>query len=193
MNAELESSLHASTTDFIESRNALLLSLAELADLRTGRSDAHLLRLQRCCRCLAEEAAGNPAFSEQINRHFLGMVECCAPLHDIGFAALPDHVLQHPRKFDHDERLVMQTHTTLGADILQGIARRHRSALALLQTAADVARHHHEAYDGTGYPDRLSGSAIPLAARIVAVADVYTALRRVVRIGRRWLISSPSS
>jgi HD-GYP domain-containing protein (c-di-GMP phosphodiesterase class II) len=61
--------------------------------------------------------------------------------------------------------------------VLQGLARRHRSSLALLQMAADVARHHHEAFDGSGYPDRLAGGAIPLAARIVALADVYDALR----------------
>jgi response regulator RpfG family c-di-GMP phosphodiesterase len=126
---------------------------------------------------LAENAAGQPAFAGQIDANFIAMLECCAPLHDLGLAALPDHILRKTGKFEHDERLVMQTHTTIGADILQGIARKHRSAVVLLQTAADIARHHHEAYDGNGYPDRLSGNAIPLAARIVAVADVYDALR----------------
>jgi HD-GYP domain-containing protein (c-di-GMP phosphodiesterase class II) len=92
-------------------------------------------------------------------------------------ASLPDHLVRKAGKLDVEERLVMQTHTTAGADLLQGIARRHRSALAILQMAADIARHHHEAHDGSGYPDRLAGAAIPLAARIVALADVYDALR----------------
>ena len=177
VNAELESNLRAGASDLVESRNALLLSLAELAELRTGQTGSHLVRLQRGCRCLAEAAADNPAFAGQIDANFIALLESCAPLHDIGLAALPDHVVQKPGKLDHDERLIMQSHTSIGADMLQEIARRQRSALTLLQTAADIARHHHEAYDGTGYPDRLTGSAIPLAARIVAIADVYDALR----------------
>jgi response regulator RpfG family c-di-GMP phosphodiesterase len=105
------------------------------------------------------------------------MLECCAPLHDIGKVGLPDHILLKPGKLDADERLLMQTHTTTGAEALAKIARRHGVALAFMQTAIDIVRHHHERYDGRGYPDRLAGNEIPLAARIVAVADVYDALR----------------
>jgi response regulator RpfG family c-di-GMP phosphodiesterase len=126
---------------------------------------------------VAEEASRLQAFTGQIDRNFVDLLECCAPMHDIGQVALPDHILRKAGKFDHEERLIMQTHTSLGADILQGIAKRHRFALTLLQMAADVARHHHEAWNGKGYPDRLSGQAIPLAARIVAVGDTYDALR----------------
>ena len=177
VNAELERSLRASAGDLAESRNALLLALAELAERRAGQTEAHLLRVRQNARLLAEEAAGHPAFAGQIDANFIAMLECCSPLHDIGLSALPDHVLRKAGKFDHDERLIMQTHASIGADMLQGIARRHHSALALLQMAADIARHHHENWDGTGYPDRLAGNAIPLCARIVAVADVYDALR----------------
>ena len=70
----------------------------------------------------------------------------------------------------------MQTHTTIGADILQGIAQRHRAALGFLQMATDIARHHHERWDGKGFPDRLAGNDIPLAARILTICDVYDAL-----------------
>jgi response regulator RpfG family c-di-GMP phosphodiesterase len=177
VNADLERSLHATASDMAQARNALLLALAELAEMRAGQSAAHLPRMQRYCRCLAEEASRAPAFSGQIDGNFIDMLECCVPLHDIGQSALPDHILGKAGKFDHEERLIMQTHTTLGADILQGIARRCRFALTLLQTAADVARHHHEAFDGKGYPDRLAGAAIPLSARIVSLADTYDALR----------------
>ncbi len=177
LNAELERSVQASTSNMGETRNALLLSLAELAQLRAGGSPAQLPRLQRHCRLLAESAAGRDAFAGQIDANFIAMLECCAPLHDLGVAALPDHILRKAGKFEHDERLIMQTHTTIGADLLQKIARKHRSAVVLLQMAADIARHHHEAYDGNGYPDRLAGNAIPLSARIVAIADVYDALR----------------
>ena len=105
------------------------------------------------------------------------MMECCAPLHDIGRVGLPDHILMKPGKFTADERVLMQAHTTVGADTLREVAQEHGSALAFLQMAIDITRHHHERYDGTGYPDRLAGDAIPLAARIVAIGDVYDALR----------------
>ncbi len=145
--------------------------------MRTHHGGAHLLRLQRYTRFLGEEAARTPAFAGQIDATYLDMLEACAPLHDIGQVALPDHILQKAGKLDSEERLIMQTHTTIGADILQGIAQRHRTALGFLHMAIDIARHHHEAFDGTGYPDRRAGLGIPLAARLVTLGDVYDALR----------------
>jgi putative two-component system response regulator len=100
-----------------------------------------------------------------------------APLHDIGKAALPDYVLNKPGPLDPNERVVMQAHTTIGADTLREVARRHPFATGFLHTAIDIARSHHERWDGAGYPDRLAGDRIPLAARLLAVADVYDALR----------------
>jgi putative two-component system response regulator len=105
------------------------------------------------------------------------MLEYSVPLHDIGTVALPDHILLKPGKLDADERLMMQSHTTIGADILKQVAQRHGPALAFLQMGIEIVRHHHERYDGSGYPDRLAGEKIPLAARIVAIGDVYDALR----------------
>ena len=118
-----------------------------------------------------------PNFAGQIDENFIQMLECCAPLHDIGKVGLPDHILLKPGKLDQEERLLMQTHTVIGAETLKEVARQHGSSLAFLQTAIDIVRHHHECWDGSGYPDRLAGSAIPLAARLVAVCDVYDALR----------------
>jgi HD-GYP domain-containing protein (c-di-GMP phosphodiesterase class II) len=71
----------------------------------------------------------------------------------------------------------MQTHTTIGADTLTEVARHHNFALAFLQTAIDIVRHHHERWDGAGYPDGLAGTAIPLSARLVSLGDVYDAMR----------------
>jgi response regulator RpfG family c-di-GMP phosphodiesterase len=176
-NQQLEQNLTARDSDLVQVRNALVLGLADLVCHRDPEPVAHVLRLQGYCRCLAEEAARLPGLAERIDAPFIQMLECCAPLHDIGKAALPDTILGKVGPLDAEERLMMQAHTLLGAETLQKVAQRHGSAVAFLQMAIDIARHHHERYDGQGYPDRLAGNAIPLAARIVAVCDVYDALR----------------
>jgi response regulator RpfG family c-di-GMP phosphodiesterase len=177
VNHELEQNLTARDSDLVHARNALVLALAELAAYRDAETGAHLLRLQRYSRALAEEAVDYPGFAGQIDGNFIHMLECCAPLHDIGKVGLPDHILLKPGKLDTNERIIMQTHTTIGADTLQKVAKQHGSAVAFLQMAIEIARHHHERYDGKGYPDRLAGNDIPLSARIVTIADVYDALR----------------
>jgi response regulator RpfG family c-di-GMP phosphodiesterase len=177
VNSELEQTVNNRDSDLVEARNALVLALAKLVEHRETESSAHLLRLQRYCRYLAEEAVNSPIFANQIDDNFIDMLECCAPLHDIGKVGLPDHILLKPGKLTPDERVLMQAHTAIGADTLKEVARQHGFALAFLQMATDIVRSHHEHYDGSGYPDRLAGSDIPLAARIVTIGDVYDALR----------------
>jgi response regulator RpfG family c-di-GMP phosphodiesterase len=177
INSELERTLGARDSDLVQVRNALVLGLATLVKHRDGETGAHVWRLQRYSRCLAEDAAGMPSFAGQIDASFIDLIECCAPLHDIGKVGIPDHILLKPGKFTPDERILMQSHTIIGAETLDEVAERHGTAVVFLQMASDIARHHHERYDGTGYPDRLMGGNIPLAARIVAVGDVYDALR----------------
>jgi response regulator RpfG family c-di-GMP phosphodiesterase len=177
VNAELEQNLTAKDSDLVEARNALVLALATLVGNRDTETGAHLTRMQRYCRCLAEEASRSHKFSSQIDQHFIEMVDCCAPLHDIGKVALPDYILLKPGRLTPDERILMQAHTVIGADTLKRVAQQHGFATAFLQMAIDITRHHHERFDGTGYPDRLAGKAIPLSARIVTIGDVYDALR----------------
>jgi response regulator RpfG family c-di-GMP phosphodiesterase len=177
VNAKLEGSLETRDSDLVHSRNALVLALAKLVEQRDTEHSSHLVRLQRYCRCLADKAAGLPTFASQIDKNFIEMLECCAPMHDIGRVGLPDHILLKPGKLTPDERILMQAHTTMGAQTLREVAEAHGTALAFLDMAIDITRHHHERFDGTGYPDRLAGSAIPLSARIVAICDVYDALR----------------
>jgi response regulator RpfG family c-di-GMP phosphodiesterase len=177
VNHELECNVNARDSDLIHARNALVLALAKLVEYRDSETGAHLVRLQQYGRVLAEEAAGSPNFADQIDANFVQMLECCAPLHDIGKVGLPDHILLKPGKLEPDERIIMQAHTIIGGDTLKTVLRQHGSAVAFLQMAIDIARHHHERFDGQGYPDRLAGTDIPLAARIVSVCDVYDALR----------------
>jgi response regulator RpfG family c-di-GMP phosphodiesterase len=177
VNRQLEESLGSRNSDLVQARNALVLALAKLVEQRASESGAHLVRLQRYCRLLAEEAAQSSSFTGQIDANFIEMLECCAPLHDIGQVGLPDHILLKPGKLDGEERLSMQTHTVIGAETLQQVLDQHGQAMGFLRMAIDITRHHHERHDGKGYPDRLAGDAIPLAARLVAIADVYDALR----------------
>ncbi len=177
VNHELEQTVTARDSDLVDARNALVLGLAELVACRDAETGAHLMRLQRYSRTLAEAAARLPGFAGRIDDNFIAMLEACAPLHDIGKVGVPDHVLLKPGPLTPEERVVMQRHTTIAAETLDKLARRHGFAAGFLQMALEIARHHHERYDGTGYPDRLAGDNIPLAARIVTVADVYDALR----------------
>jgi response regulator RpfG family c-di-GMP phosphodiesterase len=177
VNFELERNLTARSSDLVQARNALVLALAKLVGYRDSETGDHLVRLQRYCRCLASEAAHSTLFAEQIDTNFIDMLQCCAPLHDIGKLGLPDHILLKPGKLTSDERMLMQAHTIIGAETLEAVARQHNFALVFLQMSIDIARSHHERYDGTGYPDKLAGADIPLAARIVAICDVYDAMR----------------
>jgi response regulator RpfG family c-di-GMP phosphodiesterase len=177
VNAELEQALEARDGELLRARNGLVLALAKLVEHRSAETGRHLMRLQRYCRALAEEAARVPALAPVLDGNFVRTLEDAVPLHDIGKAALPDHILNKPGPLEPGERLLMQTHTATGADTLREVARQHPFATAFLHVAIDIARHHHERWDGTGYPDRLAGESIPLAARLVAVADVYDALR----------------
>ena len=113
-NRQLEQTLMARDIDQVEIRNALVLALADLISFRDTETISHLMRLQRYCRYLGAEAALLPTFAGQIDGSFIQMLECCAPLHDIGKVGLPDNLLGKPGKLDAEERLMMQTHTIIG-------------------------------------------------------------------------------
>jgi cyclic di-GMP phosphodiesterase len=155
----------------------LIFAMAKMAELRGQETAGHLLRMQQYARVLAEEAMRLPAFNPLIDAVFVRLLERCVLLHDIGKVAIPDHILLKPAKLDPEERSIMESHTVLGANLLEAVARQHGACLAFLNMAIEVARSHHERYDGGGYPDGLMGDAIPLAARIVALGDVYDAMR----------------
>ncbi len=177
LNKQLEENLLSRDSDLIDARNALTLAIAELVANRGVETSAHLHRMQKYVRTLAQEAASIPGLAGQLDQNFIQLLESTAPLHDVGMISLPDHIFLKPGKLSEDERLHMRQHTTIGADILQKIASTHGFTVAFLQMAIDITRHHHERWDGTGYPDRLRDQDIPLAARLVSIADVYDALR----------------
>jgi response regulator RpfG family c-di-GMP phosphodiesterase len=176
-NGQLEQALQQRDNFVQQSQDVLIFAMAKMAEMRGRETPGHLLRMQRYSRVLAEEAMRLPAFAPRIDTAFVRMLERCVLLHDIGKVALPDHILLKPGPLDPEERSIMESHTLLGAEMLEAVARQQGANLAFLHMAIDVVRHHHERYDGAGYPDGLAGDAIPLSARIVAIADVYDAMR----------------
>jgi cyclic di-GMP phosphodiesterase len=177
VNAALEANLTAKNGELFDARGALVLAMAKLVEHRSTETGPHLLRVRQYCRILGSAAAETPGFAGRIDAAYLHLLEDAAPLHDVGKVGVPDHVLHKPGPLTPAERRLVERHTVYGADTLAAVARNHRFATGFLQMGIDIARSHHERWDGTGYPDRLDGESIPLAARIVAVADVYDAIR----------------
>ena len=185
LNSQMERNLDSRTTNLSQARNALVLALARLVEYRSTEGMVHLTRVQRYCAILGREATLSQQFADLIDEPFLQALESSAPLHDIGNVGLPDEILFKAGRLDPKERQVMQRHTLIGAETLQQVAKSFGPSVGFLGMAIDIIRHHHENYDGTGYPDNLAGNDIPLAARIMTIADNYDALRarRVQRAG----------
>ena len=176
-NRELEQTLAVHQHDQSATRITVTAALTGILALRAIEAKGHMKRVARYCRRLAEEAATSPGCGNLIDARFVEILACCAQFHDIGTVGLPEHILMKCGKFTAEERLLMETHTCMGADFLAEFAGENRARDDFFKMAIDVARHHHERFDGEGYPDRLAGEAIPLAARIMAIADIYDALR----------------
>jgi response regulator RpfG family c-di-GMP phosphodiesterase len=178
VNRQLQQTLEARSMDVRQAQNAVLFTMAKMAESRDGETPGHLRRLQCYTRVLAQEAAGALPWSGLVDTRFLDELERCVPLHDIGKIGLPDEVLFKRGALDKSERLLMETHALIGDQILETLGQEHGASLEFLGMARAIVRHHHERWDGEGYPDRLAAYGIPAAARLTAVADVYDALRR---------------
>ncbi len=159
-----------------DARDSIVLALAKLAEHRDSDTGKHLDRVTRYCLMLAEELRTRPEFQSQIDDAFLHALARAAPIHDIGKVAIPDHILLKPGKLTPDEMAIMQTHAQVGADTIRSLIEEN-PGIPFLVLAEEIAAGHHEWVDGSGYPSGLRGSEIPLSARILAVADVYDALR----------------
>lgn len=159
----------------LETREALIFSLAKLAESRDPETGHHIERVQWYSRTLAEQLKLNAEHSDDITPQFIQLIFQTSPLHDIGKVGVPDNVLLKPGKLTKEEFEEIKKHPLLGADTLRGAIERSPEA-GFLRMAYDIALSHHEKFDGSGYPHGIAGEEIPLAARIVALADVYDAL-----------------
>ena len=156
---------------------ALSLMVSRLLIETNLATEGHWGRIVRYVRALAGAATDLGEYSRLKDDTYLDLLAAVAPVYDVGLLALPRGLLMKPDKLDADELVVMQSHTTVGSEVLMAVAGKLAAELPSLPLAAEVARSHHERWDGAGYPDQLSGQEIPLSARVAALVGVYEGLR----------------
>lgn len=162
--------------ELAQTQSATIFALAFQAELRDFGTGQHLERTARYVRILAEELSSDPEFSDYVTKEYIDILARSAPLHDIGKVGIPDAVLCKPGRLNEAECQEMRQHPELGAAILER-AEEKLPFRSFLRMARNIALYHHERWDGEGYPFGLKEEEIPLSARIMALADVYDALR----------------
>ncbi len=172
----LEELVKEKVKEISDSQMSTIFALSKLAESRDSDTGKHLERVQIFCRILAEKLCQLSSYKTVIDSEFIRNISNASPLHDIGKVAIPDNILLKPGKLTQDEFETMKTHTTIGVQTLDDVKNLYPGnnfiAMGIL-----IARSHHERWDGNGYPDGLAGESIPLAGRIMAIVDVYDALR----------------
>ena len=158
-----------------EMQEHIISGLASLIESRDTETGEHVSRTSAIVKMLAEDCLKEGLYTDQINDHFITLLYTLAPMHDVGKIIVSDKILRKPGRLEPEEFEEMKKHAAEGGNvvrkILSGITEEE-----YLKFASDIATYHHERWDGTGYPLRLEGENIPLAARIMAIADVFDAL-----------------
>ncbi|MDI1246946.1 MAG: response regulator [Rhodoferax sp.] len=175
-NAVLEAEVARRMAENDLTQQVSIRALAHLAETRDPETGKHLSRTQGYMALLAELLKDHPRFQSTLTPRFISLLTRSAPMHDIGKVGIPDHILNKPGKLTPAEWAVMQTHAKLGSDAIELAEQDIEKPLEFLTLAKEIAHWHHERWDGKGYPDQLAGDAIPVAARLMAIADVFDAL-----------------
>jgi putative two-component system response regulator len=157
-------------------QGATITALCTLAEMRDNETGNHIRRTQNYVRTLARRLRNHPRFAAQLDEETIELLYKSAPLHDVGKVAIPDAILLKPGKLEAEEWLVMKRHTEYGRDAIVQAESDLGETASFLRYAREIAWGHHEKWDGSGYPQGIAGDAIPLSARLMAVADVYDAL-----------------
>ncbi|MEI7611369.1 MAG: two-component system response regulator [Betaproteobacteria bacterium] len=185
-NAFLEDEVSKRTREVAAIQDVTIHAMASLAETRDNETGNHIRRTQFYVKLLAEKLRHHPRFKDVLdNDKTIDLIIKSAPLHDIGKVGIPDRILLKPGRFEPEEFEIMKRHTTLGRDAIIKAEESLDLDHPFLTYAKEIAYSHHEKWDGSGYPEGLSGEAIPLTGRIMALADVYDALisRRVYKEG----------
>jgi putative two-component system response regulator len=151
----------------------VLTSLASLADTRENVAGNHIQRTKRYVRAIAEHLTDHPRFATVLTPEQIDLIYKAAPLYDIGKVGVPDRIVLKPTPLTPEEFEIMKSHTRLGRDAIEQAESKVGVPMAFLKHAKEMALSHEERWDGSGYPQGLSGDDIPVAARLMAIADVY--------------------
>ncbi|MCL9781149.1 HD domain-containing protein [Vibrio sp. S4M6] len=172
---EMIASLQSTQDELQTTRDVAIVSLSALAESRDNETGAHILRTQEYVKALAEHLSQFDRYRSLLTPQYIELLHKSAPLHDIGKVGVPDNVLLKPGKLTKEEFETMKQHPQIGADAL-ATAERQLGSSSFLRVAKEISLTHHEKWDGSGYPNQLSGESIPLSGRLMALADVYDAL-----------------
>ncbi|NQD36717.1 two-component system response regulator [Permianibacter sp. IMCC34836] len=175
-NAYLEAEVARRTRDVQALQDVTILAMASLAETRDNETGHHIRRTQHYVRVLARHLQKQEKYASMLSDEVIAMLFKSAPLHDIGKVGIPDRILLKPAKLTDEEFAIMKTHTTLGCLAIEHAEQELGMSVEFLRYAKEIAQSHQEKWDGSGYPDSLAGDAIPLSARLMALADVYDAL-----------------
>lgn len=172
----LEALVDEKVQEISSSQMAMIYALIKLAESRDDDTGAHIERTASFCRLLAKKACIISEYSAELTDSYITTIYNASPLHDIGKVGIPDYILLKPGKLTTDEFEIMKTHAQIGFQTLSKIASKFNQN-TFIRMGMDIALNHHEKWSGGGYPMGISGCDIPLSARIMAIADVYDALR----------------
>ena len=175
-NQHLEALVKEQVGEISDSQLSTILALSKLAEYRDDDTGHHIERTRTFCRRLTERLRENPRYGRSITDAYVENIYHAAPLHDIGKVGIADAILLKPGRLTSEEFETMKTHSNIGANTLQTVRTRYPQN-AFVNIGIALSRSHHEKWDGSGYPEGLVGEDIPLSGRIMAVADVYDALR----------------
>lgn len=175
-NATLEAEVAKRMQENLLIQDVSIRALAHLAEIRDPETGNHLRRTQAYIKVLAQHLREHPRFADFLTEQNIQAMVKSAPLHDIGKVGIPDHILLKPGKLTPEEWEIMKTHSRLGRDAIEQAERDTDQPVEFLRMAKDIAHYHHEKWDGSGYPSGLAGEAIPISARLMALADVFDAL-----------------
>jgi putative two-component system response regulator len=179
----LEQEVQRRTREISAIQDATMVAMGSLAETRDNETGNHIRRTQHYLRALAARMKDHSGYADVLSPETIGLLYKSAPLHDIGKVGIPDSILLKPGKLTAEEFEIMKTHTTLGRNAIIAAENLLDSPTSFLHFAREIAWTHHEWWNGTGYPQGLSGEDIPVPGRLMAVVDVYDALlsRRVYK------------
>ena len=172
----LEQEVTRRTQELSNAQDVTILAMTSLAETRDSDTGNHIRRTQHYVKALALALVSHPRFADKLSAQVINVLFKSAPLHDIGKVGIPDRILLKPSSLSREEFDIMKTHTTLGFEAIEQAEKTLGTRVPFLQMAKEIALSHQEKWDGSGYPQGLKGDAIPMSARLMAVADVYDAL-----------------